>query len=98
MNKTTSLDIQFPSARESSEFSATHAVVEAVADARGVSPVDLHPPLYSAVDTDALDRFVDSHPDRSAGEGVRIQFRYCGFEVTVAGDGEVSLDARDADR
>lgn len=77
---------------ENEDDSATHAVVQAVADAKGVSPIDLNPPLYSAVDTDALDQFVTS---LSGGRGdVQITFQYGGFDVTVSGDGSVALDDR----
>lgn len=67
----------------------SRAVVEAVADAHGVSPLDLEPPLYEAVDPDALEQFVAraDHPAAS----VTVTFTYAGHEVTVDGDGEVSV-------
>lgn len=67
------------------------AVVNAVADAKGVSPVDVSPPLYDAIDLDGLEAFVASMtrgPGESAG---RVEFSYSGYEVTVAGDGLVSV-------
>lgn len=63
------------------------AVVEAVAAVKGVSPTDLHPPLYAVVDPDALDELVSSLyccPDESTGH---VTFPYGGYEVTVSADG-----------
>lgn len=90
MNEISALDAATPAPLGPDDESVTHAVVEAVADAKGVSPVDLTPPLYSAVDTDALERFVDSLAEKPAA--VQISFDYAGIHVTVAGDGSVSLD------
>ena len=70
---------------------ASEAVVNAVADEEGISPIDVRPPLYEVIDPDALDELVSSmnrFTDESPG---RIVFSYAGYEVTVAGDGEVSL-------
>lgn len=90
MNEITALETPVVSVLDDQDNSATQAVVEAVAEAKGVSPVELTPPLYSAIDTDALDQFVRSLSDRSAT--AQITFDYGGFEVSVAGDGSVSLD------
>lgn len=68
-----------------------HTVVTAVAQAEGVSPLELTPPLARAIDPDALESIVASLPDRPGLETPRVQFRYCGYTVTVTGDGEVSL-------
>lgn len=71
--------------------SISEAVVEAVADEKGVSPTDLRPPLYAVVDPDALDELVASMnrmPDDSPG---RVTFPYCEYEVSVAADGGVSV-------
>lgn len=58
------------------------AVIEAVADAAGVDPIEL-PPLYEVVDTDALDRLFDGHTGvRESGHN-EVQFWYSGFVVTV---------------
>lgn len=81
--------VQSQSAREGSTVS--EAVVEAVADAENISASDVRPPLYEVIDPDALDdlfaaRF--STVDRTNG---RIVFPYCGYEVTVYGNGEVTV-------
>lgn len=62
------------------------AVVEAVADRKGVDPVEVGPLAYE-IDPDALDSLVDSMDSGT------ITFPFEGLEVEVDADGEVSLDA-----
>lgn len=54
-------------------------IVTAVADARGVDPLDL-PPLYDEVDLDAIDRLFQSN-DRDAELSVSVEVAGC--EVTI---------------
>ncbi|GAB3666333.1 HalOD1 output domain-containing protein [Halopiger thermotolerans] len=73
----------------------SRAVVEAVADAEGVSPTELRPPeyepLHAAVDPEALDSlFADRASGAPRSDGT-VSFRYCGYQVTVAADGSVSV-------
>lgn len=56
------------------------AVVEAVATAEGVDPVDVEQPLYEVVDVDALDKLLVDCPGR-------LTFEYYGYEVTLTSDG-----------
>ena len=70
----------------------SQAVVDAVARAEGVDPLELDAPLYEAVDPDALDALFQT--EAAAVDG-RIAFQYYGYEVTVTGDGLVALDAAD---
>lgn len=69
--------------------SVTESVVEAVADADGVGPEELAPPLYDAIDPDALERLLATAPGTR-----RVVFTYNGYEVTVRGDGSVAIDPR----
>lgn len=69
----------------------SQTVVEAVARAEGADALDLEVPLYDAIDPDALDALFQS------GDGY-IEFVYYGYEVTVGGDGRVSIDDRSVDR
>lgn len=65
----------------------SETVVDAVADAKDVDPLDLDP-LYDAIDPDALDSLFG----RSAGSGgslTELRFAMAGCEVLVHGDGEV---------
>jgi hypothetical protein len=53
-------------------------VMRRFSDVMDVSPTEL-PPLYAAIDPDALDRFV-----ANATSGTELGFDYCGLTVTVA--------------
>jgi hypothetical protein len=60
------------------------AVVEAVADAEPVDPVDLSTPLADPIDPDAQDVLFQN------GSG-DVSFDYCGHEVTVGARGSVEI-------
>ncbi|WP_425541903.1 HalOD1 output domain-containing protein [Natronoarchaeum mannanilyticum] len=47
------------------------------------------PPLYSQINPRALRLFVDS----AADERSVIRFTYCGYNVIVTGDGDISIDS-----
>jgi hypothetical protein len=65
-------------------------LLRTVAGYEGVDPVDL-PPLQETVDVDALERLVDS----ADNDALTVTFDYCGYEVTVDGDGDVSVEDPD---
>lgn len=69
-------------------------VVEAVADAEGVDPLELSSPLYEVIDPDALDQVfaVTSTDGRRDGQ---VTLSYNGYEVTVCGDGYVTVEERE---
>ena len=72
----------------SSDEDISETVVSAVADAKGVDPLDLDP-LYDAIDPDALDSIF-----RHAGAGstvTKLSFEMDGCEVLVRGSGEVAV-------
>jgi len=75
-----------------SDDSVSQRVVETVAEAEGVPPTELSPPLYEVVDPDALDRLFAA-PSRSDS---RVVFSYKNYEVTVDGEGLVSVSTADA--
>jgi len=71
------------------------AVVASLAAVLDVGPADL-PPLYDAVDTDALDALVR---DRNGAEpAVSVGFSVDDHAITVTGDGTVTVDPPRADR
>lgn len=76
---------------------ASEAVVDAVADEKGVSPTDVRPPLYAVIDPDALDEIVSSMNRFSDDSPGHVTFSYAGYEVTVSADGDVSLAEDDAE-
>ena len=69
-------------------------VIEAIADATGVDPLEL-PPLYDSVDPDALDSLF-SH-EGAGGCITSLCFEIGDCEVLVRGSGEVVVVRSDAD-
>lgn len=67
--------------------SVSMAVVDALAEARGVSPLEMKEPLYDAVDPDALDNLFESGSDTL--KSGRVVFTTSGYEVTVTARDEV---------
>ena len=67
---------------------ASTAVVEMVAIAADVEPSALEP-LYDTVDPEALDALIGR--SGAAGIHTEVGFTYAGFDVTVGGDGEVTV-------
>jgi len=73
---------------------ASEAVIQAIAEAKGVDPLELDP-LYDRIDLDAVDRLFAS-TDVPAG---RLTFDVAGCRVRVRADGQVSATPlEDADR
>lgn len=73
--------------RDGTPAEQSTTVVEAVARRVGSDPLDL-PPLFEAVDTDALDALVAN----STGP-IEVTFEYQGYTVTVQGDGRVDVES-----
>lgn len=71
----------------SSAESASEAVIDAVADAKGVDPLDLDP-MYDAIDPDALDSIFRDSPSSGTGS-VELSFEMAGCTVVVREAGEV---------
>jgi hypothetical protein len=67
---------------------ASEAVLTTAAEAASVEPLDL-PPLYDAVDPDALDALLGTHAQPPSSEGLTVSFGYVGFDVEVGGGGTV---------
>lgn len=73
------LETMLDAARDPSE-----AIVAAVAEREDAHPTEV-PPLYHAIDPDALDRLFDG---RRRG---RVTFEYAGYEITVRGPDRISI-------
>lgn len=71
-------------------YTITEAVVTAVADADGVSPLEL-PPLATVLDPDALETFVATMTSGPDEPMTTVEFAYNGYTVTVTGDGSVTV-------
>lgn len=69
----------------------SETVIELVADLENVNPVELSPPLYSTVDPDALDSLFPASPSGSPQTAGQVRFQYCGYEIHVRNDGEITV-------
>lgn len=67
-------------------------IVEEISNLEGVEPTELRPPLYDVIDPDALSAVFAATESGNSREGGRIEFTYCGYEVVVQGDGQVTVD------
>ena len=74
--------------------SASAHILAAVADHLGCDPVEL-PPLYDAVDPDAVEALFES---LQSGAGGRLAFSYCDCEVVLTADPRLRCAVRDAGR
>lgn len=63
--------------------SASEAVIQEVAEQEGIQPGEMNPPLFEAVDPEALDRVL-----RDTGS---VSFEYHGYLVTVDHSANVNL-------
>ena len=64
----------------------SRCMVRAVADAANVDPVELNPPLYEAIDIEALDELLES-----CQQG-QVRFPYKEWTVVARGDGIVVVN------
>lgn len=60
-------------------------IIDAVADAEGVEPRELSPPLYDVVAPDALEALFGGAGERTTR--TTLSFEYGDYGVTVAGEG-----------
>lgn len=69
----------------------SEAVVRAIAQAKGIDPLEM-PTLYEILDPDALDELFKGHTLRY------IQFSYDGYDVIVESNGRITIQNRDIDQ
>ncbi|MFC6763929.1 HalOD1 output domain-containing protein [Natrinema soli] len=74
---------------QGSKNTPVFAVVSAVVDAEEVDPAEL-PPLYEAIDPEALNDLFTSRSESSVG---KVEFQYAGHDVVVRGTGEVEVQS-----
>ena len=78
----------------SPEKTASFAALEAVGSASETDPTAL-PPLYGAIDPDALDALFESS-DPAPSAAPRVSFSYAGYEVTVDGGPTITVDLEES--
>jgi hypothetical protein len=67
-------------------------IVEMVAEAEGIDPTAVSPPLYEVTNVSALERALFDHDDGAERSVVGyLSFRYRGFQVIVDADGSVRV-------
>ncbi len=66
----------------------TQAVLDAVAEAEGTNPRELDPPLYEAINPEALNELFAG----KAGDRGWVGFDYHGYHVVVYRDGRVDIE------
>ncbi|MFC7230203.1 HalOD1 output domain-containing protein [Saliphagus sp. GCM10025308] len=74
-----------------SSSSPVTAVVELVADREGTDPMELQPPLYDVIDPEALNALFAPTSRGRPRESGQVSFEYLGYDVTVRGNGDVSV-------
>lgn len=62
-------------------------VLEAIADAEGIDPPELTPPLFEVLEPEALDTLFAKN--QALG---KVIFNYNGYEVSVFPDGFISIE------
>lgn len=78
----------------SSARSPSRAVISTVALATETDPTDL-PPLFDALDTEALDALFGGDGPGRDGATAELSFEYAGQTVTVGGDGVLEVAPAD---
>lgn len=74
------------SIQRSDSTSVTQEIIKAVSRELDVDPLDL-PPIYQAIDPDALERVLDSNETTT----LQVRFHYEGCEIIVTGQGAVTV-------
>ena len=69
--------------------SSTEVIVEALAEAAGIDPLEL-PPLYEFVDPDAIDSLFNRHEGAEAA-GALLSFKVDTWNVFVRADGRICV-------
>ena len=79
-------------APESTDSTASLSIIERIATLEETDPITL-PPLYDAIDPEALDSVVDSSTASSSRSPATVRFSYCGYDVLVRRDGEITISS-----
>ena len=75
--------------------SVSFQVIVAVANREGVDPTDIEPPtyeaLYDVINPEALDSLFAPREDGTPRSNGTVEFEFCGYWVTVHGDGSIDV-------
>jgi hypothetical protein len=70
-------------------------VIESIAAAEDVDPIDLDPPIHAVIDLDALDALFSPTSGVPRPDG-RVEFKYAGYEIIVSSDESVTVKPLDS--
>lgn len=70
-------------------------IVEEIADREGTSPIQLSPPLYSVIDPDALNSLFQSTASADLDREGSVCFTYCGYNVHVDSNANITAESID---
>lgn len=68
----------------------SEAVVRAIAQAKDIDPLEM-PALYDIMDPEAINAVYNG------GEFSGVQFSFCGYEVSITSNGQISLQASETE-
>ncbi|MDJ1433492.1 HalOD1 output domain-containing protein [Halostagnicola sp. A-GB9-2] len=76
-----------------SQQSLSFEVINAIAEKEGVDTTAIEPPeyepLYEVLNPEALDALFAPREDGAPRANGRVEFAYCGYQVTVTSNGKV---------
>ncbi|AHF99290.1 hypothetical protein HALLA_10900 [Halostagnicola larsenii XH-48] len=79
----------------STQQSLSFEIINAIANEEGVDTTAIEPPeyepLYEVLNPEALDALFAPREDGTPRTNGRVEFPYCGYQVTVTSDGEVHV-------
>ncbi|WIV67282.1 HalOD1 output domain-containing protein [Natrialbaceae archaeon AArc-T1-2] len=71
------------------------AVIDAIAEREGVDATEIEPPeyeaLYEVLNPEALDALFAPREDGTPRSNGQVKFTYCGYDVVVDSDGDVTV-------
>lgn len=67
----------------------SEAVIRTIAAIEDIDPLDIEPPLYDAVDHDALDSLLKH--GRNQGSSLSVTFSYCGYSIRIDTDDTLAI-------
>ncbi|RQG91622.1 hypothetical protein EA462_06640 [Natrarchaeobius halalkaliphilus] len=71
-------------------------ITRAVAAYDGVRPTELDPPLYDAIDTDALNALFRPSDNATDNRSISLEFRYEDYTIRVAGPDDIEIELANA--
>ncbi|AHG00350.1 hypothetical protein HALLA_17650 [Halostagnicola larsenii XH-48] len=84
----------YPPQNRGPQDSVSVRIVKRIAAHEGVDPIDLSPPLYTAIDPDALNSLFEP-PISGSGRAGRVTFTYRGHTVIVENAEDIAITIKE---